>query len=214
MNYTKTLRAYCQQNKGKIFDTGKMAEDYFPMIPYKTMLRVMNRLEEEGLVTTVSKGVYYIVDESQDIDSAILECYVNNGHGIVAGDAMLHELGVINDEPEHIDIYTNMISPNHKTIGKYHMTKADIHFGKDECNLIRLLEVIEKGSGLNRMDPEKLSDLLERGANSYIDWIFKAIVSHIDYGFATIVTLTEALQNAGKNDVLCLDIYSDYRINK
>lgn len=44
-----------------------------------------------------------------------------------------------------------------------------------------------------------------------MDWIFKEIISHINYEFATIVTLTEALHNAGREDVSCLDLYHNFR---
>ena len=214
MNYTKTLRAYCLQNKGKIFDTGKMAEDYFPMIPYKTLLRVMNRLEQEKVVVTVSKGVYFICDDAQDIDAAIFDYYVNNGHGIVAGESLCYQLGIIKEAPKNVIIYTNMISSGHKTVGKYQMTQANLYYGKSECDLIRLLELIETAPNINDMDTARFSELVEQGVDSYMDWIFKEIISHINYEFATIVTLTEALRNAGSEDVSCLDLYRSYRKNK
>ena len=49
MNYTKTLRNYCLQNPGKLFDVGFMAEKYFPMIPYKSYLKILNRLQDEKI---------------------------------------------------------------------------------------------------------------------------------------------------------------------
>lgn len=50
MNYTKTIREFCRQNPGKIFDVSYMGTTYFTMVPYKTMLKILNRLEIEGLV--------------------------------------------------------------------------------------------------------------------------------------------------------------------
>ena len=60
MNYTKTIRQFCKQNRGELFDAGKMAEDYFSMIPYKTLLKILNRLQSEGLLTHFSKGVSFM----------------------------------------------------------------------------------------------------------------------------------------------------------
>ena len=60
MNYTKTIREYCKTTPWKIFDVSYEMKDHFKMVPYKTLLKALNRLEEEGLLETVSKGVYLI----------------------------------------------------------------------------------------------------------------------------------------------------------
>nr|HOF27308.1 hypothetical protein [Clostridia bacterium]HOR90456.1 hypothetical protein [Clostridia bacterium]HPL08803.1 hypothetical protein [Clostridia bacterium] len=58
MNYTKTIRNYCQQNEGHIFDSQQMFRDFFSMVPYKTFIKILNRLEDENILSSVSKGVY------------------------------------------------------------------------------------------------------------------------------------------------------------
>ena len=47
LNYTKTIRSYCQNNEGTIIDVAQIAEDYFAMVPYKTLLKIFNRLRDE-----------------------------------------------------------------------------------------------------------------------------------------------------------------------
>ncbi len=44
MNDTKTLREFCLQNKGKIFDAQYELETRFLLVPYKTLLKILNRL--------------------------------------------------------------------------------------------------------------------------------------------------------------------------
>lgn len=36
MNYTKTIREFCLQNKGDLFDVSYMKDKYFEMVPYDT----------------------------------------------------------------------------------------------------------------------------------------------------------------------------------
>ncbi len=62
-NYTKTIREFCLQNKGDLFDVSYMKDKYFEMVPYKTLLKILNRLEEEKILTCVSKGVFLICKE-------------------------------------------------------------------------------------------------------------------------------------------------------
>ena len=124
---------------------------------------------------------------------------------------MCYQLGITKEEPRNVTIYTNMISSSHKTIGNYQMTQADLYYGGKECDLIRILELIEMAPNINVIDTTRFSELVAQGADSYMDWIFKEIISHINYEFATIVTLTEALHNAGREDVSCLDLYHNFR---
>ena len=50
MNYTKLVREYCKNNSGAIFDVSKLKDTEFAEVPYKTLLKILNRLEEEGLL--------------------------------------------------------------------------------------------------------------------------------------------------------------------
>ncbi len=48
MNYSKTVREYCKTTPLRIFDVSCEMKHHFEMIPYKTLLKILNRLEEEG----------------------------------------------------------------------------------------------------------------------------------------------------------------------
>lgn len=206
MNYTKTIRTYCLQNKGKIFDAGKMAEDYFSMVPYKTMMKVLNRLEEEEILQKVSKGVYFICDENTDIDDAIIGHYVGEKDGIIVGEKMWYQQGLINKEPDTIEIYTNKISQQHKNVGKYKLTYANLVYGTDICNIIRFLDALEKIDNKLNVDLEKYALLGEKCEYSYTDFRMKKILEEIDFQYATLITLSEMLRNNGYDGCNCLAI--------
>ncbi|MBO4693453.1 MAG: hypothetical protein J5659_03545 [Clostridia bacterium] len=57
MTYTKQVREYCETHKGTLIDVSKVKDEDFSEIPYKTLLKILNRLEEENIVHTVSKEV-------------------------------------------------------------------------------------------------------------------------------------------------------------
>ncbi|MDC7243543.1 MAG: hypothetical protein PQJ44_06350 [Sphaerochaetaceae bacterium] len=74
MNYTQTLREFCRQNQGRIFDVQYEQNHRFSLVPYKTLLKILNRLEEEEIVSSISKGVYIVnSDDELNIDNAIKE---------------------------------------------------------------------------------------------------------------------------------------------
>ena len=47
MTYTKQVREYCQNNQGSFFDVSLVKDGEFSEIPYKTLLKILNRLEEK-----------------------------------------------------------------------------------------------------------------------------------------------------------------------
>ena len=79
MNYTKTLREFFSQNQGHIFDVQYEQNHRFSLVPYKTLLKILNRLEKEEIVSSIAKGVYIVnSDQEIDIDKAIKEYYVDH----------------------------------------------------------------------------------------------------------------------------------------
>lgn len=57
MNYTKTIREFCLQNKADIFDVSYMKDTYFEMAPHKSLLKILNRLKAKGTIACVAKSV-------------------------------------------------------------------------------------------------------------------------------------------------------------
>lgn len=212
MNYTKTIREFCLQNKGEIFDVSYMKDEYFEMVPYKTLLQIMSRLEKEGIVECVSKGVYLICEEGRDFDDAIVERYISNGHGMYAGNTLFNDLGITDQKEAFTEVYTNRLSVRFKTIGSYQLTKVDVPFSPQVVSLINLLECIEKGfsaAGVNIVNVVKLNEAITSLAKEYTDTTFTVIISVMPYHYATIVTLKELLDKIGiEND--CLTIFERY----
>ncbi len=189
MNYTKTLREFCLQNKGKIFDVQYELETRFSLVPYKTLLKILNRLEAEEVVTKISKGVYLVNGRDVDKDGAIMEYYVEHFRGMLGGTAMYNYYDISDDYAEVVEIYTNRITSNHKTIGKYLLTKFNIRFYDEVKGLITTLELIQKVNSIKEIDYIRYNEEREFGLSCYSDTIFKEIVLNHRYKYATIATL-------------------------
>ena len=131
MTYTKQVREYCENNMGIIIDVSKVKEEEFAEIPYKTLLKILNRLEEEKIVTSVSKGVYTIGKLKSGSQQNVLKQYVGDGRGMVVGYMLYNSMGISNYHPLVTDIYTNAMSSAHKNIRSYHLTRVDLEFTDD-----------------------------------------------------------------------------------
>ena len=68
MNYTQTIRNYISERKGEFFEITYERKKYFHMIPDKTLMKVLNRLEDEGLLLSIAKGLYFINDDNKVLD--------------------------------------------------------------------------------------------------------------------------------------------------
>ncbi|XFA99590.1 hypothetical protein ACAG96_03155 [Candidatus Izemoplasma sp. B36] len=213
MNYTKTLREFCSQNQGHIFDVQYELNHRFSLVPYKTLLKILNRLEIEGIVSSLAKGVYITnSDQELDIDQAIKEYYVDHFSGMMIGKELFNYYDIGDLDEDIIEIYTNRIISNNKTIGKYHLIKFDTYFYDEIVNLVTTLELIEKVSSISDINYIRYNEEKEFGATSYTDEIFKEIISHHKYKYSTIATLDSLLTKLSiENNALL--IYKEHYIN-
>ena len=205
MNYTKLLREYCKNNNGAIFDVSKFKDTKFAEVPYKTLLKILNRLEKEGLLSSVSKGVYFIGEKPVDKE-LIFDEYVDNGKGMFVGYQLFNDVGISDYVDCKIEIYTNNIKAKQKSVGRYLLKRVDLEFDDDIVDLIALLEIIDVGysmKGCDFMSYKKTMDML---LQSYSDSSFEKIVKAIHYKYSTIKQLSELLV-ANSIDNNCLDIF-------
>ena len=79
MAYTKQVREYCLKNQGAVLDVSLVKDGEFSEIPYKTLLKILNRLEEEKLIFGISKGVYAIGKLNVQDEPDIVREYTENG---------------------------------------------------------------------------------------------------------------------------------------
>lgn len=209
MNYTKTIRNYCLQNKGDLFDVSYMKDSYFEMIPYKTLLKIINRLEDERILTCVAKGVYLINDEDTVLDDAIIRRYIADSRGMFVGNTMFNDLGITQTESDVIEVYTNRLTVDHKTIDNYQLTRVDIPFTETVEPIVMLLECIENGYKLQDISIIQLRNAVDELAERYSDQAFTVICGTMKYQYSTIITLKELLDQKGISNT-CKEIFERY----
>lgn len=205
MNYTKLIREYCKNNSGAIFDVSKLKDTEFAEVPYKTLLKILNRLAEEGLLKPVSKGVYFIGEKPVD-EELIFDEYVDDGKGMFVGYQLFNDVGISNYIDCKIAIYTNNIKSKQKSVGQYFLKKVDLEFDDDIVDLIALLEIIDTGYSMKGCDFMAYKNTVDMLLKSYSDSSFEKIVKAIHYKYSTIKQISELL-GANSIDNNCVDIF-------
>lgn len=195
MNYSKTIREYCKQNPGMVFDMSYEHHKHFEMVPYKTFCKILSRIEEEGIIKPYSKGIYIISSDNMSEDP-VIAFYANENTGIVVGYKMYNDFGITDHFEKPIVIYTNAMETTTKNIGDdYKLVLFDAYIDDHIKKLITSLELIENrtkiiNSNLYRIN-EILIDYLQDYHNDYLETILK---NH-HYLLSTIYTLEELLKN-------------------
>ncbi len=178
MNYTKLIREYCKNNSGSIFDVSKLKDTEFAEVPYKTLLKILNRLEEEGLLSTVSKGVCFIGEKPVD-GELIFDEYIDDGKGMFVGYQLFNDVGISDYIDYKIEIYTNNIKSKQKSVGQYLLKRVDLEFNDDIVDLVALLEIIDTGYSMNGCDFMVYKKTVDMLLQSYSDSGFEKIIKAI-----------------------------------
>lgn len=205
MNYTKFVREYSKNNIGAFFDVSKLKDTEFADVPYKTLLKILNRLEKEGLLKPVSKGVYFIGEKPVD-EELVFDEYVDDGKGMFGGYQLFNDVGISDYVDCKTEIYTNNIKSKQKSVGQYLLKRVDLEFDGDIVDLIALLEIIDAGYSMKGCDFMAYKKTVDMLLKSYSDSSFEKIVKAIHYKYSTIKQLSELLE-ANSIDNNCVDIF-------
>ena len=109
MNYTERVIDYCQTHKNTILVVSTVRNSEFVDVPYKTHLKVLNRLEEERLIEIITKRVYYI-GTKRLTENFLLSQYIDNGKGMLIGYEMFNSIGLSAYQDDKVEAYTNAIT--------------------------------------------------------------------------------------------------------
>ncbi|MCI5791019.1 MAG: hypothetical protein MR239_03945 [Clostridiales bacterium] len=205
MNYTKQVREYCEKHVNSLVDISIVRDSVFADIPYKTLLKIFNRLEDDGIVQTVSKGLYSVGNKVVN-NKLILSQYTKNGKGMVVGYTLFNSIGLTATQEDRIVIFTNAIANKQKTIGNILLKRVDLEFTDEIIDLISLLEIINVGFSMKGADYLSYKRTVELLALSYSDDNFRKVIKAIRYMYSTVLKLSELLARLNIENS-CLDIY-------
>lgn len=205
VNYTKQVREYCEKNANSLIDISIVRNSVFSDIPYKTLLKIFNRLEDEGVVHNVSKGIYRIENKITN-GKDILNAYTQKGKGMVVGYTLFNNIGLTAYQDEKVEIYTNAIANKQKTIGDFLLKRVDLEFTDEIVDLISLIEILDAGFSMKGADVLSYKRTVELLALTYSDENFTKVNDAIRYKYSTIEKLSELLSRL---DIVntCLEIY-------
>ena len=193
MNHTAAIRQYINEHQDELFDASYARTQHFPLVEIKTFLKILDRLEAEGLIKKISRGVYApirllqgIPDNPEALSVLVYNYYTSNHNGI--------DLGYVN--------YTNKLpTGKKKTVCGVVLTGADIIFDKPAREIVLLLELIENHRKASDFSPEQCmfdrAKLLASLKTLYSDALMREVLHSIHYQFSTVSQFCRLLDEAG-----------------
>ena len=205
MNYIKQIREYCDKNANSLIDISIVRNSVFSDIPYKTLLKIFNRLEDESVVCTVSKGMYRVGNKITN-GKDILNAYTQKGKGMMVGYTLFNNIGLTAYQDDKVEIYTNAIAYKQKTIGDFLLKRVDLEFTDEIIDLISLLEILDVGISMKGADVLSYKRTVELLALAYSDENFRKVIKAVRYMYSTVLKLSELLARLNIENS-CLETY-------
>ena len=179
----------------------------FADIPYKTLLKILNRLEGEQVITGVSRGIYFI-GKRYVSEERIISKYTNDGRGMLVGYSLFNNIGLTDFQDDKIEVFTNAITANQHTIGRISLKRVDLKFNNAMVDLISLMEIIDAGYDIVDCNYVAYIEIESLLCKSYTDDLFNKIVKAIKYKYSTILRLSQLLDQYRIGNI-CLDLYKE-----
>lgn len=196
------VKNYCENHYGELFDFGYLSSHHFQMIEYNNLRMIVSRLEKQGILHKISKGIFIIGETSKDSYDVIIEHYTSNGNGMPAKEYLLFKLGIIDQEPKYKEIYSRLATGN-KQIGNIKVIKNSSSFLKGiPANINLLIELISCLKLVKDVEALaltiKISELAQKYDNSYL-----ATYVLYDYGRINFIKLESFLNSINiSNEVM------------
>ncbi|MFA7059177.1 MAG: hypothetical protein WC193_05475 [Bacilli bacterium] len=190
--HTKMIKKFIEEHKGEIFDAGYLYERLFQVIPNKTYLKIIERFVDSTSLVRISKGVY-LIGESKAVVDPILEFYTSNYSGMIIGNRMLYDLGIVDYSSDEIELLTSRITTSTKNIKNYKLRYLNMFFIPETIAVIQGLECIAAIPKLDKYNANKFFLVIEKMIRSYQDYGFESIIKNIKYDFSTIEALAKIL---------------------
>jgi len=196
------VKKYCENHYGELFVFGYLCSHHFEMIEYNNLRMIVSRLEKQGFLKKISKGIFIIGETKENIDDLVFMHYTNNGNGMPAGEYLLFKLGIIEKEPEIKEIYSRLAVGN-RQIGNIKLIQNMSSFLKgNPVNINLLIELISSLKKANETEALGLTIKISELAQKYDDSYLLAYVRY-DYGRINFIKLESFLNSINiSNEVM------------
>lgn len=202
-----------------IFVASELKSKKLSEIPENTYYKSIERLVKEGVIIHLTKGLYYRPERFKGnnvpiSEECIVEYYVSRNSGIVVGEQMFNQKGIVPQKTDDIKILSSNLKEEKKHIGNIEVQKIDVTLDENTIPVIETLEILQNYNKLQNMNKNRFLTYMRNFTEKYSDETTKYVLENRKYKKSTIAFLERMLTWYGIENSLnqYLSPLSEYKI--
>lgn len=203
--FTRDIKQWIDSLKEKELILAKQAyEEKFSEMKEATFYQLLARLCDEKYIGKIAKGLYYKPkrDNYEELPSEekLVAFFTNkNKNGMIVGEKMLNEYGIISQEVDKIEIFTNVLDiKTRRCVNHLEIQSLEVDFRNPKIlKTVQALEIVENISEFTNVNLENLKHFFEDFAYLFDIAIFNKVLSKRTYKKRNIAAIKTILDSFG-----------------
>lgn len=187
-----------RQPENKILTAKQVYKQLPEHFSEQAFYQTLTRLTQKGMLCHLTKGLYYRPRCSRFGvvplgEQAIVEHYIAGGQGMVVGYRLYYQLGLTTQISKNVDILSNVLQENKKTVSNVKVSRLDLNFDATICNAIATLEILQNYRNIEDINHRQMAEYMRKFALNYSEDAIRTVLGHRKYKKATIAFLAAFL---------------------
>ncbi|MBR2142281.1 hypothetical protein [Anaerovibrio sp.] len=187
-----------KQPENKILTANLLYRDLPANFSEQAFYQTVTRLTKKGVLCHLTKGLYYRPRCSRFgkiplSERNIIEHYTEGYHGMVIGYRMYHQYGLTTQVAKNVEVLSNVLTENRKTIRNVKVSRLDLNFDDSICVAISTLEILQNYNSIENINRSQLAEYMKKYAMNYSEDAVITALRHRKYKKSTIAFLAAFL---------------------
>lgn len=197
--YTEQARKIIEQIPyNSIFVASELKKSALPKLPEAIYYKALERMVQQGKLAHLTKGLYYrpCIENEKIIpmsEETIIDYYIADNKGILIGEGLLIEKGIVSGVESRVRILSNKLGENKKNIGNVSVEKTDLEFNDHTIAVVQALEILQSVDDISQLDKKNFVVYMRAFAQEYSEEAVEYVLSKRKYKKSTIAFLKELL---------------------
>lgn len=200
-----------------IVNAASVYKTNFFHISEKTYYKVLERMSKEGMLSRLTKGLYYRPKKTRfgvvPLDQNTITDYYA-GKGVILGYPMYNKYGLTTQVGKSVNILSNNLNEEKKHIRNVSVEKTRIVLNDRTKPLIETLDILQNYSNIEDLNRSVLASYLVSFSKNYSDSTAEYVFENCKYKKRTIAFLKAVLDYQGIRNTLSkyLSALSTYEV--
>jgi hypothetical protein len=184
----------------KIINAQQLYTKEFEGFSELAFYKQLSRLEKEGHLVRVTRGVYCRPKKSRfgpiaTSEKQIIEYFLGAKHrnGVIVGYRMYNNYGLTTQISKKTNLYSNIVDYDVMNIQNVVANKASLSYDEETKKLIELLDILENYQTIEDLNRKSMISLIKSSVKSYSNTKLEKILKVIKFKKSTLASLKNTL---------------------